>query len=78
MDSMAVLSALICSLLIISAEVPLFNSNESDTLKYKGGFYAPMFLFTLFTLCSIACAWIMNGSNDDSELASSIAFGTRL
>lgn len=78
MDSMAVLSALICSLLIISAEVPSFNSSSADTIKYKGGFYAPMLLFTLFMVFSIACAWIMTGSRDDSELASSIAFGTRL
>lgn len=35
MDSLAILASLFSSLLIISAEVPIFTSEEEEVHKYK-------------------------------------------
>ena len=56
---MAVLASLLCCLMIISVEVPLFTSEEEKDKRYKGCFYSPMFMLTFFMVVSVGIAWIM-------------------
>lgn len=80
MDSLSVISALICSLLILSSEGDLMVSQDAANVIYKGAFYAPMFLIAISIPVCAGVSFFVQSSTpiEDHEISSHTANKIRL
>ncbi len=58
MDSLTVLSALMCLLMLIYSEADVIISAKPEDVKYKGCFYAPIFIYAISIPVCFFCSFI--------------------